>query len=461
VTFVACEHVLGPNGWLSPAVLELDEQGTIVAISSGSAPGDASRVDGFVIPGMPNLHSHAFQRAIVGLTENVLRDQRDSFWTWRERMYEVAALLEPEDLEAIAAQLYVEMLEAGFTAVGEFHYVHRDRNGAPYADPAEMSRRIVAAADTSGIALTHLPVLYMQGGFARAPSARQRRFLAQTVDEHLELVRRIATELAPRPRHRVGIAPHSLRAVGPAELKDAIAGARAIDPELRIHIHIAEQEQEVSECIAHLGARPVRWLLDAHAVDARWCLVHATQIDDGERRALAASHAIAGLCPTTEANLGDGIFPAAEYLADRGAFGVGTDSHASTTVSEELRLLEYGQRLVKKQRNVLAAGADARVHVGRALYERAALGGATALAQPAGSLAPGMRADLVVLDREHPRLYGHRAETALDAWIFGAAEGAVRDVMVAGRWLVRDRRHIAREHVEARYRIAIDRLRST
>lgn len=442
---LAFENVLTDSGWRRDVAIDVDDAGTIVAIEDGAT----NATPGFVVPGLPNLHSHAFQRALAGYTEHAAPGQQDSFWTWRTRMYELALTLEPDAFEAIAAQLYVEMLEAGMTAVGEFHYLHHAPDGSRYDRPHETSERIVAAATRTGIALTHLPVLYLAGGFGRPPEDHQRRFVHRDVDEFYATIAGVEAAIAANPTMRLGIAPHSLRAVPPPALAEAID--RAPGP---IHIHIAEQTKEVDEAVATLGARPVAWLFDNAQVDERFCLVHATHVDETETKKLATSGAIAGLCPTTEANLGDGIFPAEAYLAAKGRFGIGSDSHVTVSASEELRLLEYGQRLTTRRRNVLATDSN---HVGTNLWSLAADGGAKALAQPAGAIAVGRRADLVRLDPTHPRLAGHDAETALDAWIFGSTDEPVADVWVAGRHLVKDGRHIERDAVRAAFVKAVER----
>ncbi len=429
------EHVLTEEGWRRDVTLEIDDgTGFIESIS----PAEGRCTPGFVVPGLPNLHSHAFQRALAGRTEHVEPGREDSFWTWRTEMYRLALTITPEDLEAIAAQLYVEMLEKGMTCVGEFHYLHHAPDG-PYEQRDTMSARIFAAAESTGIALTHLPVFYAAGGFDRAPEDHQRRFVHAGVDAFLALVEAASRHLGPTSR--LGVAPHSLRAV-PAE-----ALAEVVRHDGPVHIHIAEQAKEVEDCIAHLGDRPVEWLFDHVDVTRRFCLVHATHVNDDEVVAVARSGAVVGLCPTTEANLGDGIFPAHEYVKEGGTFGVGSDSHVTVSASEELRLLEYGQRLVRERRNLIV---DDRRHAGTTLWTRAAAGGAQALDQPAGAIAEGRRADLVRLDPEHPRLVGHGPQTALDAWIFGSAE-PVADVWVAGQHLVEDGRHVAREGIAAKF----------
>lgn len=477
------DHVLTPSGWLSPGAITIDPSGTITqvapyhdACAAGEEEVDPNalgrpllrdesrfeRLRGFAVPGLPNLHSHAFQRALSGLTENGIPGGSDSFWTWRTRMYALAEILTPDDVEAIAAQLYVEMLERGMTTVGEFHYLHHDRKGARFGVPHEMSLAILRAQASSSIALTHLPVLYLSGGFGAPPLPRQARFVCRDVEEFLALYAALAVEIRDRADVLLGIAPHSLRAVGLDALEDVVRGVGAIDSEAPVHIHIAEQMKEVEECIEYLGARPVNALFDRVEIDRRYTLVHATHVDDGERARLAESGAVAGLCPTTEANLGDGLFPARAYLEAGGRFGVGSDSHVSVSATEELRLLEYGQRLVHQRRNVLLCGdggrADRSVSVGEGLYVQAARGGAQALGRLAGALVAGRRADIVVLDPEHPRLTGHGPSTILDAFIFGGADGAVDRVIVGGRTVVKTGAHIRRQSIFMRFREVMKRL---
>ncbi|HZD06588.1 MAG TPA: formimidoylglutamate deiminase, partial [Longimicrobiales bacterium] len=442
-----------PDGWASDVRLEIDVDGILTSVIPGAeAAGGGETVDGVVLPGVPNLHSHAFQRALAGLAERGAPGG-DGFWRWRQRMYDFLERLTPDGLEAVAAQLYVEMLEAGFTAVAEFHYLHLDPSGAPYADPAELSRRVVAASRSAGIGLTHLPVLYTASDFGGAPpTAGQRRFILD-VDALLEVVAVLRDDLEGDADRRVGLALHSLRAVPPGPLADALAGFRALDAGGPVHIHVAEQEREVEACLEWSGARPVAWLLDHAPVDRRWCLVHATHMDPGETRRVAASGAVAGLCPTTEANLGDGLFPLPPYLAAGGVFGVGSDSHVSVSPVEELRWLEYGQRLALRRRNV-AAGPEDR-STGRILFDAAVRGGEQALARGAGALAPGRRADLMVLDGDHPLLAGRAGDALLDTWIFSGDANVVRHVMVGGRWVVRQGRHLRRDEAAARYREAL------
>lgn len=452
---VEFDHLLTPDGWVSPAWIEIDGAGAIAAVRAErpQAPAD-ERIKGHAIPGMANVHSHAFQRAMAGLAEHG-GPAEDNFWSWREVMYRFLARLTPDDVEAIAAQLYVEMVKAGYTAVGEFHYLHHDRDGRPYADRAELARRIVAAARTAGIGLTLLPSLYAAGGFGGAlPTQGQRRFVADA-DDILALIQTLASEHAQDPQVRLGAAPHSLRAVPPGALRQLIDGLEAIDAAAPIHIHAAEQTKEVEECVAWSNARPVEWLLANCAVGERWCVVHATHMAASEVNALAASGAAAGLCPTTEGNLGDGLFALPAYLAANGRFAIGSDSHVSVSPIEELRWLEYGQRLSARRRNVIAAKGQSS---GALLYRSALAGGAQAMARPIGAIAPGRRADIVVLDADHPSLGGRSGDGVLDAYVFSGNVSPVRSVMVGGNWVVRDGRHAKEAEVAERYRRVVARL---
>jgi len=436
-----------PDGFVADAVFEVDERGCCIRVDARASRGAA----GIVLPGMPNLHSHAFQRAMAGLAERRMHPH-DSFWSWRETMYGFAARIGPDDLHAIAAQLYVEMLEAGYTQVCEFHYLHHRPDGARYEDPAAMSLALVEAARETGIGLTLLPVLYMTGGFdGRALSPRQARF-RHDVDGYLRLVERLRA--LESPRLRVGVALHSLRAV-PADALAAVLAALD-DASLPIHIHIAEQVAEVEDCLAARGARPVEWLLDHAAVDERWCLVHATHLTGDEVRRLARSGAVAGLCPTTEANLGDGVFPLRDFLEAGGRLGIGSDSHVSVSPVEELRWLEYGQRLVTRSRNVAAD--EAAPSTGERLFAAALAGGAQASGAPIGALRDGARADAVVLDEAAPLLAGRDARCLIDTWLFAGNANLVRETRVAGERLVEGGRHRARDSIAARYRRCMARL---
>jgi formimidoylglutamate deiminase len=404
---------------------------------------------------MPDLHSHAFQRAMAGLAERA-GPEGDSFWSWREVMYRFLARLSPDDVEAIAAQLYIELLKHGYTAVAEFHYLHNDPTGGPYENRSELAERIVAAAGATGIGLTLLPVLYQTSQFGgKPPTEGQRRFTMPT-DDFMALVEKLLHRHRRDRQVRVGIAPHSLRAVPPEPLRAAIAMLRRHDAEAPIHIHAAEQIKEVEDCIAWSGRRPVEWLLENASPDRRWCLVHCTHMTPEETRALAASGAVVGLCPTTEGNLGDGVFPLPAFLDAGGRFGIGTDSNVATSPVEELRWLEYVQRLVARARNLTEKTVGAAT--GASLYRRALAGGAAALGRPIGALAPGNRADIVVLDPAHPALLGRVGDALLDSWIFSGNANPVRDVMVGGQWVVRDGAHPHEEQALADYRRAVARL---
>ncbi|GGA52046.1 formimidoylglutamate deiminase [Dyella nitratireducens] len=440
-------HLWQGAQWQTDAAFGVDSTGRIIA-SAGESP---EYLDGWVLPGMPNLHSHAFQRAMAGLAER-RGPGDDSFWTWRETMYGFAERIDPDTLQAIAAQLYVEMLKAGYTQVCEFHYLHHQPDGSPYAQPEAMSLALIEAAREAGIALTLLPVLYMSGGFdGRALSPRQRRF-GNHVDGYLQLL----GNLRKHESHdvRVGVALHSLRAIP----EHAWRGVMEHDALKNgpIHIHIAEQIGEVQDCLATRGARPVEWLLDHAPVDHRWCLVHATHLTESETAQLAHRGAIAGLCPTTEANLGDGLFPLARYIDAGGVLGIGSDSHISISPVEELRWLEYGQRLSTRHRNVAARHAGESV--GETLWRAALKGGALAADLPIGSLTPAQRADFIVLDSESPLLAARDARSAMDSFLFAGNTPLVRHVMAGGRWVVRDFHHRDEARIASRYRAAMQRL---
>jgi formiminoglutamate deiminase len=440
------------SGWARDVLITIDDR-TIAAVASGVPPSpDAERIAGIAVPGVANVHSHAFQRAIAGLAE-VRSAADDSFWSWRRLMYRFLAQLTPDDVEAIAAWVQVEMLEAGFTRVGEFHYLHHDRGGAPYRDRAEMAGRIVAAAKASGIGLTLLPAFYAHGGCGgRPPQPGQERFVSDLAGFG-RLMEASARHVATLPGTVLGIAPHSLRAVAGEELR-ALAATFAVGP---IHIHAAEQAAEVAECRAWSGTPPVAWLLDNIGLDARWCLIHATHMSQQESTRLAASGAVVGLCPITEANLGDGIFPAAPFVAAGGRFGVGSDSNVRVSLAEELRTLEYGQRLRDGKRNRLAGCGGS---TGRCLFDAARRGAAQALGSHAAAIAAGHPADLVILDADHAALVGHGGDQILDGWIFSGGDSIVREVFVAGQRRVAGGRHGDRERLFRRFAATLERLTS-
>jgi formiminoglutamate deiminase len=436
------QHALLPEGWARDVRLTLSG-GRIARVEAGTARAPEDDAHGAAVPGLGNLHSHAFQRGMAGLAET-RGPASDSFWTWREIMYRFVERLDPDAFEAIAAMAYAEMLESGFTRVGEFHYLHRAPDGTAYANPGEMAARVAAAAAQTGIALTLLPVFYAHSGFGgQAPKPAQRRFI-HDIDGYARLLDASRSAVAPLGDAVVGAAPHSLRAVTADELAYIATLASPI------HIHIAEQVREVEDCIAWSGQRPIEWLLDRAELDERWCLVHATHMTEFETAAVAQSGAVAGLCPITEANLGDGLFPATTFLGAGGNIGVGSDSNVLIDAAEELRLLEYGQRLSLRGRNVLAPGEGAST--GGALYRAALAGGAQALGAGDGVLREGGSADLASLDLEHPALVGRAGDALLDGWIFAARGGAVDRVWRHGRKVVERGRHVARDVIAARYR---------
>jgi formimidoylglutamate deiminase len=439
-----------PSGWTDDVQVVVTDQ-TITKVTAGVAPSPHDERHQLAIPGIASLHSHAFQRGMAGLAET-RGNTADTFWTWRETMYRFALGMTPEDTEAVATLLYVEMLEHGFTRVGEFHYLHHDRDGAPYANPAEMAIRIARAAEISGIGLTLLPSFYAHGTFGgAAPHTGQRRFVC-SIDQFAKLVDAARTAIRMLPGANLGIAPHSLRAVTSDELAAIVPLAEA-GP---VHIHAAEQTKEVEECIAWSGRRPVEWLLEHAPVDQRWCLIHATHMTAAETTSLARSGAVAGLCPVTEASLGDGIFPAREFLEAGGRFGIGTDSNVLIGITDELRQLEYGQRLKHRERNVLSGHPG--VSTGRALLDGALAGGAQALAQPVEGLKVGARADIVTLDTTHPSLAGRRGDAVLDGWIFAAGASAVACVWAGGNKVVEGGRHRLRESARDAFNAAVRRL---
>jgi formimidoylglutamate deiminase len=450
------ESALLSGGW-ARGVRLTGCDGIIGTIETGVEAAEDDERHAVAVPGLPNLHSHAFQRAIAGLTER-RGPTADSFWTWRELMYQFVERIDPDQLEAVTALAFAEMLEAGFTRVGEFHYLHQDKSGVPFADPGELAGRVAAAAADTGIALTLLPTFYAHGGFGGSePSARQCRFVTD-LERFARIVEASRKAAGGLTGGRVGVAPHSLRAVTPEELT-AVAALAAGGP---VHIHVAEQVREVEDCIAWCGQRPIERLFELAGVDNSWCLVHATHATGSELERIAAAGAVVGLCPITEASLGDGIFPAPEFRALAGRFGIGTDSNVLIDAAAELSLLEYSQRLSRRARNVLAA--DAGHSTGRSLFEAALAGGTRALGgAAAGDGEPaGLRAqaafDLVSLDAGHPALIERREDEILDSWIFAAGRGLIDCVWRAGEKVVSGGRHRRREAIVASYRRAMKTL---
>ncbi|MEO8812634.1 MAG: formimidoylglutamate deiminase [Caulobacteraceae bacterium] len=438
------DAALLPGGWARDVRIAVDE-GRIAAIDAGEPPRAGDERGGAAVAGLCNVHSHAFQRGMAGLAET-RGPAHDDFWTWREVMYRFLGRLEPQDVRTIASLAYIEMLESGFTRVGEFHYLHNDPTGAPYADPAEMAESIAAAAGETRIGLTLLPVFYAHGGFGgAAPTAGQRRFISD-LDGFAELFAGARRAVAGLPDAVLGVAPHSLRAVTAAELT-AVTTLCAGGP---VHIHAAEQVLEVEDCVAWSGRRPVEWLLENAAIDDRWCLIHATHLTGAETGALAASGAVAGLCPITEANLGDGVFPARAYIDAGGRFGIGTDSNVLIDAAGELRAIEYVQRVTRRSRGVLATGEGASV--GRTLFDGSSSGGARALGAGEAGFRPGAPADIVSLDLAHPSLAGRTGDALLDGWIFAAGGGAVEAVWRGGRKVVAAGRHVSRDAIAESYR---------
>jgi formiminoglutamate deiminase len=433
------DKALTPVGWRGEVRLTV-KAGAIAAVEVGVKPRAGDERCALGVPGMANVHSHAFQRAMAGFAER-RGPNADNFWSWRETMYRFALAMTPEQVEAVAAQAYVEMLEAGFTRVGEFHYLHHDPDGRPYDHAAEMSERIAAAAEATRIGLTLLPVFYAHSGFGGAPpNAAQRRFICDP-DSYARLLEQARRLVHSLDGAEVGVAPHSLRAVSPREL-EAITALAGEGP---VHIHVAEQIGEVDACLASSGARPVEWLLDHAEVGPRWCLIHATHMTEDETRRLAASGAVAGLCPITEANLGDGVFNAPGFIGHGGRFGIGTDSNVEITLPGELRLLEYGQRLFHRARNIIATPAQS---IGRTLFEGAQRGGAAALVRAPAGFQVGADADIVVLRVDLP---GLEDDQILDSWIFSG--GAKVDCVFArGKRVVSDGAHFAREAIRDRFR---------
>jgi formimidoylglutamate deiminase len=447
-----CDRILLPEGWASDVVLDISAEGLISAIATDQSCGaEAMRLSGPVVPALRNLHSHAFQRAMAGLAERAGSTQ-DSFWTWRETMYGLVRRMSPDDVEVVAAKLYSELLKGGYGHVVEFHYFHHAITELGRSDGFEMSMRILRAAETAGIGLTHLPVFYAHSGFGgSAPTAGQTPFI-HSVDGFLALLERLEPECRITGA-RLGLAIHSLRAAKPDEMQTILSSEHTSGP---IHIHIAEQEREVEDCIAWSGRRPVSFLLDEFPVDARWCAIHATHMTPEETARLARSGAVAGLCPATEANLGDGIFPATDYVGHGGRYGIGTDSHVATSVAEELRLLEYGQRLRDRRRNRLVSGPGASV--GRTLFEASLSGGAQAAGLATAGIRVGARADLVVLDGENPFIATAKDDQILDRWIFALGSEVVRDVMVGGQFVVQQGRHRFEEAIDRDFKRVLHTL---
>ncbi|MDW6003530.1 formimidoylglutamate deiminase [Vibrio mangrovi] len=433
-TVIFAERACLPTGWQHNVVLEIINGEFTRVSANAEPPGGALHMQGPVLPTMVNVHSHAFQRVMAGMAEVSLNPD-DSFWSWRDLMYKIVSRLSPQQVNIIATQLYIDMLKAGYTQVGEFHYLHHDPSGKPYADPAEMSYQLLDAAERSGIGMTLLPVLYRYAGFgAQTPDSGQARFIHSS-ESYLKLQHQLTHTMRDHSRHHLGICFHSLRAVSPQQIQEVLAELDAGQP---IHIHIAEQHKEVSDCVHWSGQRPVEWL-DSHiGLNERWCLIHATHLDGGEIHRIANSGAVVGLCPSTEANLGDGIFPGVDFTRAGGRWGIGSDSHVSLSIVDELRLLEYSQRLRDQQRNRLYS--DSQNSVGDYLYAQALSGGSQACGVKLG-LTAGCRADFMVLDSNHPLLMASQAPDIINRWLFACNENLIKDVFVAGKQCIKDGHH--------------------
>ena len=426
--------------------------GQIEKIEIGVKPDSADTKVDTLLPALTNLHSHSFQRAMAGMTEYRTAGQ-ENFWTWRELMYRFLNHLTPEDISAIAALTFMEMQKSGYASVGEFHYIHHQQSGYAYDNPAELSERIIEAANLTGIGLTHMPVLYTYAGVQNQPLEGGQLRFGNSVDNICKIVSMSQKAIGLLPADaRIGIAPHSLRATSPSDIKEFLS----CYPDMQVHMHIAEQNKEVSEVVESFGARPVEWLLEHHAVDAKWCLIHATHMTKAETIGLAKTGAVVGLCPITESNLGDGIFNGPTFLKANGKFGIGSDSNINISLTEELRTLEYSQRLRDQQRNVMVQGDGS---VGEALYLGAASNGAQAITRQAGSIAPGKLADLVAINSCHPSLFALRDSQLMDGLVFAAKDTVITDVWSAGRHQVRTGVHVAEDIIKASYFDTISNLK--
>lgn len=441
MTVYFAELALLPHGWANDVSIDVNKDGSIEIVSTDSTRGKKELLNGIVVPGMPNLHSHAFQRAMAGLTERRTA-KADSFWTWRKTMYNFLTNFSPETTRAIASQLYVEMLKAGFTSVGEFHYLHHQTDGTAYDNRAELSHSILDAADITEIGITHLPVLYQSGGFGGvSPNEGQRPFL-NDLDEYLEIVTSSEDRIKDDLNKAIGVAPHSLRAVPLDQLEQLL---KIIPEDWPVHIHIAEQVKEVNDCLAWCGMSPVSLLMDRFPVNERWCAIHATHMTASEVKSLARSGAVAGLCPITEGNLGDGVFRLPSWIKAGGALGVGSDSNVLISMTEELRTLEYSQRFKRHERSI--ATTDKEMSPGAYLFKAAVAGGSQALARKTGQIEKSYRADLLVLDNQNPALVHHTPDSLLDALVFGTTTNPVKDVMVGGNMVIENHHHYKEDEI--------------
>jgi formimidoylglutamate deiminase len=434
------QHALLRGKFATNVELHVDDGGKIAQVQPEAPRSDAESMAGIAIPGMINVHSHAFQRGMAGLTE-YRTAEHDSFWTWRELMYHFLRWLTPDDCYVLARQLYLEMLLAGYTSVGEFHYLHNDPEGRPYESRSAMADALIAAARDVGIRMCLLPTLYQRGGFSKPLEAGQKRF-GMSLDDCLTLTTELQRRHANDARLRFGFAIHSLRAVDMPVAQRAVEAIGKAMPGRPLHIHAAEQQREVDDCLAAHGRRPVAWVLEDLGADERWCLIHATHLDWEECHQLAESGAVAGLCPTTEANLGDGVFPSEMYTQAGGRWAIGTDSHIGLDPRGDLRMIEYSQRLTQQRRVVLRGEGQS---CGEFLCTAAWRGGRQALGLNAGQIELGQQADLLVIDDQDPNFAGLPPERWLDSLVFCEIGNPIRHVMVDGQWVVRDGRHALQE----------------
>ena len=442
--------------WENGVRIKVSDQGLITKVELNSDRVKTDEIYGTGIPGIPNIHSHSFQRIMAGLSEYKL-SQGDDFWTWRELMYRYANQISPANLAAIATQLYIEMVKSGYTGVAEFHYIHRKKGGLHYDNPATLSESIIEAAKTAGINLTLLPVSYMYSGFGQEPLSSEQRRFGNDVENYLELLQLVSKSTSIYQNANLGMAFHSLRALSPEAMNEILSEFNRSWPHSPIHIHIAEQTKEVNDCLAWCGKRPVEWLLQNHEVDDRWCLVHATHLTSPEINSLAKSGAIAGLCPTTEANLGDGFFPLRQFLDAGGHIAIGSDSNSSVSPVEEMRWLEYGQRLVTRSRNVVSS--EGVLHTGSSLFDNCTIGGAKALGQKTGVIKEGYQADILVLDDNAANFASTPSEFALDTFIFNGNRNLISDVMVSGQWQVKNYKHVNEEYAEEQFKKTLSLIR--
>lgn len=459
MTTLFATTALLPDGWADNVLIEIDKEGWIVGVDAFKNRKDtveAEIIEAPLIPGIPNAHSHAFQRAFAGLAERA-GGRKETFWNWRDTMYRFVGQLDPEDMEPIAALVFIDMLKAGYTTVCEFHYLHHQQDGKPYPDRAVFSREIIRAALETGIGITLLPALYAWGGFGeKIPADGQKRFL-NTVSSLMRLIEELYGEFKDVPQVTLGLAHHSLRAVSPEMLREGTAAVRALLPEAPVHILISSQRHEVNDCVAWSGKRPIAWLLENGVVDDKWCLVHATHMDTGELSALARSGAVVALCPSAEANMGDGVFPLVEYFGAGGRFALGSSSNIMINPMEEMRWLEYVQRLTHHERTLLQS--HEIPSVGGTIFDRILSGGARASGRKTGRIEIGHRADFIVIDPDLSGMTDRFRDHILDAAIFSCARNPVRDVMAGGRWVVKDRLHKREEHALERFRAVMAKLK--